>query len=62
MVRDRGVAADHSGADWYAQAVMSAKSYMDLKTGFSRGSLIEQLQYEQFTYDQASHAASHVGL
>ena len=55
-------AADHSGADWNAQAVLSAKSYMDMG-GFSRGSLIDQLhQFEKFTLAQATYAANHVGL
>ena len=54
-------AADHSGADWNAQAVMSAKGYMQMG-GFSRGSLIDQLQFDKYTYAQASYAASQVGL
>jgi 3-oxoacyl-ACP reductase-like protein len=54
-------AADNSGADWNAQAVMSAKGYMQMG-GFSRGSLIDQLQFDKYTYAQASYAASQVGL
>ena len=51
--------------DWNAQAVAAAKSYMDLGSGFSRSSLIEQLtsQYGSgFTQAQAEYAASKVGL
>jgi hypothetical protein len=58
-------AADHSGADWNAQAVMSAKSYMNDGQGFSRAGLIEQLTSaygEQFTLAQATYAVSKAGL
>jgi hypothetical protein len=58
---DATYAADHSGGDWNAQAVMSAKGYMQMG-GFSRGSLIDQLQFDKYTYAQASYAASQVGL
>ena len=37
-------ATDHSGADWDAQAVLAAKGYMNLGTGFSRSGLIDQLE------------------
>jgi len=30
--------------------------------GFSRGSLIDQLTFDGFTYAQAAHGASSVGL
>jgi Host cell surface-exposed lipoprotein len=58
-------AVDHSGADWDAQAVMSAKCYMSDGQGFSRASLIDQLTSpygEQFTYAQAVYAVNQVGL
>jgi hypothetical protein len=58
-------AVDHSGANWYAQAVISAKNYMSDGQGFSRASLIDQLTSaygSQFTYDQAVYAADQVGL
>jgi len=63
-VADATWAADHSGADWDAQAVMAAQGYMKLG-GFSRDSLIAQLDSPyggQFTYDQATYAANQVGL
>jgi len=50
--------------DWKAQAVMSAKGYLDMG-GFSRASLIEQLSSsagEGFTLAQATYAADQVGL
>ena len=63
-VADATWAVDHSGADWYAQAVMSAKGYMKMG-GFSRASLIDQLTSsagEQFTLAQATYAVNQVGL
>jgi Host cell surface-exposed lipoprotein len=63
-VADATWAADHSGADWNAQAVMAAQGYMKLG-GFSRSSLIDQLDSPyggQFTYAQATYAANQVGL
>jgi hypothetical protein len=64
-VADATWAVDHSGADWDAQAVLSAKSYMSDGSGFSRAGLIDQLtsQYgEKFTLAQATYAANQVGL
>jgi hypothetical protein len=64
-VADATWAADHSGADWNAQAVMSAKGYMNLGTGFSRSGLIDQLTSPyggKFTLAQATYAVNQVGL
>lgn len=47
--------------DWNAEAVEKAESYMDL-TAFSRSGLIEQLEFEGFTTEQANYAADQVGL
>jgi hypothetical protein len=58
-------AADHSGADWKAQAVLSAQGYLRDGQGFSRSGLIEQLTSpygEQFTLAQATYAVNKVGL
>ena len=52
---------DHSGANWYTQAVRCAKEYLNVMS-FSREGLIEQLEYEKFTHDQAVYAANKVGL
>ena len=63
-VADATWAAEHSGADWDAQAVMSAKGYMQMG-GFSRASLIDQLTSpygDQYTLAQATYAANQVGL
>ena len=63
-VADATWAVEHSGADWNAQAVMSAKGYMQMG-GFSRASLIDQLTSPyggQFTMAQATYAANQVGL
>lgn len=40
--------------DWNAQAVKKAQSYLEF-TAFSRSGLIEQLAYEGFSTDQATH-------
>jgi hypothetical protein len=64
-VADATYAADHSGADWDAQAVLAAKGYMNLGSGFSRSGLIDQLDSPyggKFTYAQATYAANQVGL
>jgi hypothetical protein len=61
---DAVFAVNHVKVDWNAQAVESAKNYMDMG-GFSRASLIEQLSSkagDQFTHAQAVYAANKVGL
>lgn len=58
-------AVDHADADWNAQAVISAKSYMSDGQGFSRQGLIDQLTSSYgsgFTQAQAVYAANSVGL
>ncbi|MCW2783336.1 MAG: hypothetical protein JWR35_3785 [Marmoricola sp.] len=58
-------AVANSGADWNAEAVKAAKSYMSSGMGFSRQSLIAQLTSSagnQFTAPQAEYAADQVGL
>ena len=52
--------ADYCGADWYEQAALSAKQYLDAMS-FSRQELIEQLEYEGFTYDQAVYGVEQNG-
>lgn len=62
---DATFAISYLHPDWDAQAVMAAKGYIQLGTGFSRASLIDQLtsQYGNgFTYSQAVHGADAVGL
>jgi len=61
-------AVNHINADWKQEAIESAKSYVQL--GFSRASLIKQLeskvgsstQGEGFTHAQALYAVNNVGL
>lgn len=51
--------------DWDAQAVEAAKGYLNLGTGFSHDSLIQQLTSADgngFTLAQAEYAAAKVGL
>lgn len=49
---DATYGAENCVADWMEQAVIKAKSYLDIMS-YSRSSLIEQLGYENFTSEQA---------
>lgn len=53
---DAQYAVDHCGANWYSQAVRSAREYA--KYGYSRNDLIEQLVYIKFTNDQAVYGVN----
>ena len=62
---DAQFAINYLQPDWDAQAVLAAKGYLSLDTGFSRSSLIQQLTSsygDGFTEAQAEYAASKVGL
>lgn len=62
---DAKFAINYLHPNWDAQAVLAAKGYMQLGTGFSRDSLIQQLTSsygDGFTYDQAVYAVNAVGL
>ena len=64
-VADATWAADNSGADWNAQAVISAKNYASDGQGFSHQGLIDQLTSPyggQFTSAQAAYGVSQAGL
>jgi len=43
------------------KALRKAKAYMDY-TSFSRSGLIEQLEFDGFTSEQAAYAANKIGL
>lgn len=61
---DAEFAVDHIKVNWNKQAVLSAKSYLQMG-GMSRTELIDQLSSqagEQFTLAQAEYAANQVGL
>lgn len=63
--KDAEFAVSYLKPDWNAQAVEAAKGYMNLNTGFSRASLIQQLTSSYgsgFTEAQAEYAADKVGL
>jgi hypothetical protein len=47
--------------DWNEQAAKSAKSYLEFSS-FSRSGLIDQLEYEGFTPDQAEYGVNKAGL
>ena len=51
---------DNCGADWNEQAAKKAQSYLDTGS-FSREQLIDQLEYEKFTTEQAEYGVSQVG-
>ena len=53
-------AVANCGADWYEQAAKSARSYLNVMS-FSRSELIDQLEYEGFTYDQAVYGVEQNG-
>ena len=53
---DAQYAVDHCGANWYSQAVRSAREYA--KYGYSRQDLIDQLVYIKFTNDQAVYGVN----
>ncbi|WP_151081442.1 Ltp family lipoprotein [Nocardioides cynanchi] len=62
---DSVFAVNHIKVDWNKQAVIAAKNYLNIGTGFSRTGLIQQLTSRagsQFTLAQATYAANHVGL
>lgn len=62
---DAVFAVNHIQVDWNKQAVLAAKNYLSIGTGFSRTGLIQQLTSQagsQFTLAQATYAVNHVGL
>jgi hypothetical protein len=52
---------DKQNADWSAQAVLKAQSYLRTSS-FSRSGLIKQLEYEGFTNEQAIFGVNATGL
>lgn len=46
--------------DWFVQAVQQAKSYMS-RLSFSFSGLVEQLEYDGFTHEQAVYGAENCG-
>ena len=62
---DANFAINYLKPDWDAQAVEAAQGYLNLGTGFSRSSLIQQLTSSDgngFTEAQAEYAVAKVGL
>jgi hypothetical protein len=55
------LAVDYLNVDWNEQAWKSAESYLDF-TAFSRSGLIDQLEYEGFTTEQATYGVDKTGL
>ena len=54
-------AVDKCGADWNEQAALKAEEYLKYSS-FSRAGLIEQLEYEGFTSEQAEYGVTSAGL
>lgn len=62
---DANFAISYLHPDWDAQAVLAAKSYLSLGSGFSASSLLQQLTSSYgsgFTYSQAEYALQQVGM
>ena len=58
-------AVDHIKVNWFHQAVLSARGYMQTEPGWSYSGLVQQLDSPyggQFTVAQAEYAAKKVGL
>ena len=51
----------HCGADWNEQAAKAAKQYLSIMP-FSRQSLIDQLEFDGFTSEQAIYGVEQNGL
>jgi hypothetical protein len=63
-VADATVAVDSLHIDYDAQAVLAAKAYISLGSGFSHAGLVEQLESaagSKFTAAQAEYGADHAG-
>ena len=58
---DAVYAADKLGVDWNAKAAEMAAQYLETME-FTREDLVDQLQYEGFTREQADFGANAVGL
>ena len=57
---DATFAADNCGADWNAEALEKAKNYIG-SMGFSYTGLVDQLEFEGFTAEQATYGADNCG-
>ena len=57
---DATYAADNCEADWNEQAAKAAKNYLN-SMAFSRDSLIQQLEYEGYTEEQAIYGVEQNG-
>ncbi|WP_228513884.1 Ltp family lipoprotein [Frondihabitans sp. VKM Ac-2883] len=64
-VKDATVAVKAANVDYKKQAKLAAKAYLDLGTGFSHASMVEQLSStsgNKFTPEQAEFGTKAVGL
>ena len=51
------VAVDSLPIDWYEQAAKKAKDYIEF-SAFSHSGLVDQLEFEGFSPDEAGHGAT----
>ncbi len=54
---EAAAALDNSGVDWNAQAVLQAQLQMELLPDTTYDELVDQLEYEKFTHEEAVYAA-----
>ena len=59
--KDATYAVDAVSPNWNKQAAKAAKDYLD-SSSFSRSGLIEQLEYEGYTEQQAVYGVNQAGL
>ena len=60
-VEEATAGVDASGADWNEQAVRQAKGQLEAMS-YTRDELIDQLEYEKFTHEQAVYGVDHCGV
>ena len=59
---EAAAALDESGIDWNEQALLQAKTQMELLPDTTYAELIDQLEYQKFTHEEAAYAADNCGV
>ena len=52
---------DNCGADWNEQAKLAAESYLSF-IDYTHEDLVEELEYDGFTHEQAEYGATAAGV
>ena len=60
-VEEATAGVDASGANWNEQAVRQAKGHLEAMS-YTFDELVDQLEYEKFTHEEAVYGAEHSGL